>query len=98
MEIKYTKQFEKWYLSLSDYKVKSAILRRFDKIKNDDYLGDFKSIDIDLYELRIFVSGGIRLYYTIQNGVLVIFLCGGDKSRQHRDIQKAKNLLKELKC
>ena len=97
MQIKYTKEFEKWYNKLSDYKVKASILRRLDKIKFDNHFGDMKNIDINLYELRFFISSGIRVYFTFKNDVLIILLCGGDKSSQSKDIQKAKNILKDLK-
>ena len=75
------------------------ILRRIDKIKNEDYFGDYKSVTnaIDIYELRIFISGGIRIYFTMKDKVLVILLCGGDKSTQARDIEKAKEILKEFR-
>ncbi len=99
MQVKYTPYFEKWYKNLSDYKAKASILRRIDKIKNEDYFGDYKSVTnaIDIYELRIFISGGIRIYFTMKDKVLVILLCGGNKSTQARDIEKAKEILKELR-
>lgn len=99
MQVKYTPYFEKWLRSLSDYKAKASILRRIDKIKNEDYFGDYKSVTnaIDIYELRIFISGGIRIYFTMKDKALVILLCGGDKSTQARDIEKAKEILKELR-
>lgn len=99
MQVKYTPYFEKWYKNLSDYKAKASILRRIDKIKNEDYFGDYKSVTnaIDIYELRIFISGGIRIYFTMKDKVLVILLCGGDKSTQARDIEKAKEILKEFR-
>ncbi|WP_298082947.1 type II toxin-antitoxin system RelE/ParE family toxin [uncultured Campylobacter sp.] len=98
MEVKYTKHFEKWLRSLSDYKAKALVLRRIDKIKNSGHFGDYKSVTnaTDIYELRIFVSGGIRIYFTFKGYTLIILLCGGDKSTQARDIEKAKEILKEL--
>ena len=99
MQVKYTPYFEKWYKNLSDYKAKASILRRIDKIKNDNYFGDYKSVTnaTDIYELRIFISGGIRIYFTFKCDTLIILLCGGDKSTQARDIEKAKEILKELR-
>ena len=99
MQVKYTPYFEKWYKNLSDYKAKASILRRIDKIKNENYFGDYKSVTnaTDIYELRIFISSGIRIYFTRKDKVLVILLCGGDKSTQARDIEKAKEILKEFR-
>lgn len=83
---------KKWFHSLSDQKAKAYISRRIDKIKFDNNLGDYKFIDNNLYELRIFISTGIRLYFSMQNNILIILIYGGDKSTQNRDRQKAKEI------
>ena len=41
-------------------------------------------------ELRIFVGQGYRVYYGLDGETVVILLCGGNKSTQQRDIEKAK--------
>ena len=46
--------------------------------------------------MRIFIGKGYRLYFTIKNGQVIVLLCGGDKSSQIRDIEKAQKLLNEL--
>ena len=43
--------------------------------------------------LRCFFAGGLRIYYTIRDGIVVILLAGGDKSTQARDIEKAAEIL-----
>ena len=45
-----------------------------------------------LQELRIDYGPGYRLYYVQRDKVLVILLCGGDKSTQGRDIKMAQKL------
>jgi len=50
----------------------------------------------NLFELRCFFGGGIRVYYTIRQEQVVLLLAGGDKSSQARDIEKATALLKNL--
>ena len=60
------------------------------------YLGDCKIIAPHLYETRLFFGGGYRIYYTIQNGQIVIILCAGDKSSQKKDIARAKKYLSML--
>ena len=49
-----------------------------------------------IYELRIVIGPGYRVYYTLQDDELIILLAGGDKSSQTSDIAKAKQLAKEL--
>ena len=40
---------------------------------------------------------GYRMYFMKQGNRLIVLLCGGDKSSQKRDIEKARNLAKEVK-
>ena len=63
----------------------------------DENFGDTKNLGSDLYELRLFFDSGYRVYYTIEDNVLVILLSGGDKSSQDDDIKKAKLYLNDYK-
>ena len=58
-------------------------------------LGDFKAFD-GLIEFRIDHGPGYRLYAVRRGQVLVILLCGGDKSSQARDVRKALALAAQL--
>ncbi|MCK7458460.1 type II toxin-antitoxin system RelE/ParE family toxin [Idiomarina aminovorans] len=46
--------------------------------------------------MRIFVGKGYRVYYTVRNNQVIFLLYGGHKGTQSKDIEKAKELLKEL--
>jgi putative addiction module killer protein len=46
--------------------------------------------------MRVHVGPGYRVYFTQRRGEVLLLLCGGDKSRQQRDIQRAKEILAEL--
>jgi len=48
-------------------------------------------------ELKIDYSPGYRVYILKHGNVIMILLCGGDKSTQAKDIQKAHQLAKMLK-
>lgn len=57
--------------------------------------GDVKFFD-GIGEMRIDYGPGYRVYFARRGDVLVILLCGGDKSSQRRDIEKAKRMAAEL--
>jgi putative addiction module killer protein len=93
--IKQTNIFSKWLSKLKDTQGKVAILRRVDRMKAGN-LGDHKSVGNGINELRIVVGPGYRVYYAIKNDEIVILLIGGDKSSQSEDIERAKEILKEI--
>lgn len=59
-------------------------------------LGDWKPVGDGVSEIRIDYGPGYRLYYTMRGQVLVILLCGSDKSEQKRAIRLAKELAKTV--
>lgn len=48
-----------------------------------------------LSELRLNVGTGYRDYYLQDGGTLILLLCGGDKSTQQKDVEKAHELAAE---
>ena len=54
--------------------------------------GDVKPIGNGLSEMRINVGPGYRVYYMQRGHIVIVLLCGGDKSTQERDITQAKAL------
>jgi putative addiction module killer protein len=93
--IKRTKQFDQWLKKLKDIKGKAKILTRLKKIENGE-LGDHKQITPNLWELRFKFSPGYRIYYHLDNSIIVIIINAGNKDTQSRDIEKAKKILKSL--
>lgn len=94
-EIQTTDVFDKWSEKLKDRQAAMAIAMRLARVANGNF-GDTKIIGDGVSELRIFVGPGYRIYFTIRNNEIIILLCGGDKSTQQRDIEKAKELAKNL--
>lgn len=93
--IETTDVFDKWFASkVKDVKSRARIISRFDRIQMGN-LGDYRLLDENLYELRFLFGPGFRVYFTIRNQTIVFLLCGGDKSSQARDIQKAKQIMED---
>ena len=85
-----------WLESIKDPVLKRRIRLRVDRMIDGNF-GDTKTLGDNLFELRLFFGSGYRIYYTIENDVLVILFSGGDKSSQDDDIKKAKLYLKNYK-
>jgi putative addiction module killer protein len=54
-----------------------------------------KNIAGGLYETRFF-GPGFRIYFTIKDNRIFIFLCGGDKSKLRKDIATTRTVLDKL--
>ncbi len=94
MEILKSDTFEQWLRSLQDRAARVRIQARIDRLI-DGHLGDCKPVGDGVSEMRIFDGPGYRLYFIQQGGTVVVLLCGGDKSSQERDIERAKALAKD---
>ncbi|MDN7430834.1 type II toxin-antitoxin system RelE/ParE family toxin [Burkholderia sp. AU45388] len=58
--------------------------------------GDVKSVGAGVSEMRVHVGPGYRVYFVQRGSTLVVLLCGGDKSTQQRDIERAIALSAQL--
>jgi putative addiction module killer protein len=91
-----TDSFSAWFEGLRDKQAKARIAARIDRLALGNP-GDVAPVGDGVSELRIHYGPGYRLYYSSRGSVVVILLCGGDKSSQQRDIEKAKALARALK-
>ena len=96
MIIEKTDIYEEWFGKLKNDKAKFKITVRLAKIELEDHFGDYKSVGDGIYEIRIDFGCGYRIYFSYKNKVIILLLCGGDKSTQQKDIEKAKIINKEL--
>ena len=94
IEIQQTAHFSKWYLSLKDRRAAERIALRLVRLQSGLF-GDVKFFD-GIGELRVDYGPGYRVYFVQRGDVLVILLCGGDKSTQRRDIARALDMAKEV--
>lgn len=74
-----------------DVTARAAVRTRINRIRLGNF-GDWDAIKgaTNLYELRIRLGPGYRIYLGKSKDTLVIILCGGDKGSQERNIKKAK--------
>jgi len=93
--IEKTSLFDKWLSKIKDKATKKAILMRIRRAENGNF-GDITSVGTPVQEMRIFVSKGYRIYFTVRNNKIIILLNGGHKGTQQQDIQKAHQLLIEM--
>lgn len=93
--IETTDAFEAWLKGLKDVAGRARIVARIDAVRLGRF-GDYHGLGGGLFELRFFFGPGYRVYYTIREGVVIFLLHGGDKSRQNKDIEKAREQLAAL--
>jgi putative addiction module killer protein len=95
IEVRKTEFFAKWFDNLKDRRAKARIQARIDRMEMGNF-GDVGPVGEGVSELRIFYGPGYRVYFTQRNSVVVILLCGGDKSSQQSDIAKAIKIAGQL--
>lgn len=88
--------FTEWLTALRDKKAKARIAARLRQAEAGN-LGDWKPVGEGVAELRIHVGAGYRVYCGQYGQHWVILLCGGDKTSQPKDIDRAKALWAEWK-
>ena len=88
---------EDWLKKLSG-DVRAVILSRINRVRLGNF-GDSKLIrgGGGVWELRVDVGPGYRVYYGKKGDAMVVLLVGGDKGSQIRDIAKAKQYWLEFK-
>ena len=93
--VQQTAEFVDWLDKLKDKRAQLRIAARL-RLAEAGNLGNWNSIDGALFEMKVDVGPGYRLYFTRKANVLIVMLAGGDKSSQTRDITRARRILKEL--
>ena len=95
VEVRQTAEFAEWLNELRDRAARQRIVARIRRMELGNP-GDVKPVGEGVSELRITYGPGYRIYFVNLGATVVILLCGGDKSSQHRDIAKARQMAKEI--
>jgi|ERR1039457_393472 putative addiction module killer protein len=88
--------FQSWLDELEDLKARVAVLRRIDRVSAGNF-GDHKFLRDEVWELRVDVGPGYRVYFGQQGKTLVLLLCGGTKRAQSADINRAARYLADFR-
>ena len=77
-----------WLKQVRDPIAKVQIVKRVNRVEQGNF-GDHKFCREGVWEMRIDVGAGYRVYYAQARSQVVLLLCGGDKRTQDADIDRA---------
>ena len=80
--------YREWFDSLKERKTKQRIDARLAHVRAGN-LGVHRTVGEGVTELILDFGPGYRLYFGQVGATIVVLLCGGDKSTQHKDIETA---------
>ena len=88
--------FDLWLSGLRDARGKARIIKRIRSVERGHF-GVCKTVGGGVSEMRIHHGPGYRLYFARKAETVFVLLCGGAKSRQKRDILRARKMARKLK-
>jgi putative addiction module killer protein len=91
LEIIKSSVFDAWLNGLRDVRANARIISRLDRLALGNP-GDVRPVGEGISEMRIDYGPGYRVYFMRRGELVVVLLCGGDKSTQDADIAKARQL------
>lgn len=88
IEIRKTRIFEDWFVSLRDMHARMRIQARIDRLALGNP-GQHRVLAGGVYEMKVDCGPGYRIYFTRHGDTWIVLLCGGDKASQRADIKAA---------
>lgn len=85
-----------WIDDLKDIRARAQIRARLARVASGNF-GDCAPVRDGVQELKIDYGPGYRVYLSRQGPVLVLLLCGSDKTDQSRAIKQAIDYLNDWK-
>ena len=96
MRLESTREYRALIEGLADAEARWRVLRRVNRLM-EGHPGSHRYLGKGLFELKIDVGPGYRVYYALHGSGRLVLLAGGDKSTQARDIRKAMELSRRLR-
>jgi putative addiction module killer protein len=90
-----TEVFAAWLRGIRDTRAKVRIFARLDAAKDGNF-GDWRSVGEGVFEMRVDVGAGYRIYYAREDIFVYLLLAGGDKRTQDTDIRSAQKAWKTI--
>jgi putative addiction module killer protein len=94
--INQTAEFTEWVENLKDRNIRNRIVLRIRAASLGNF-GDTKSVGSGVYEMRVHIGPGYRIYYAREGEVVYVLLSGGTKASQKQDIKNAQKMWLEIK-
>jgi putative addiction module killer protein len=88
--------FPEWLAGLKDVQARARIQTRLNRLALGNF-GDCEPVGSGVLELRIDWGPGYRVYFARVGQVILLLLCGGDKTTQQKDINRAKACFEDYK-
>ncbi len=80
--------YMEWRRQIRDAHARIAVDRRINRMELGNF-GDHRFCRDGVWELRIDVGQGYRVYYAVAGAQVILLLCGGNKRTQDADIDRA---------
>jgi len=94
-QVQKTEVFDSWLAALADQKAVAKIVSRIERVEMGNP-GNVEPVGDGISEMKIDYGPGYRVYYKQTGKIVMLLLCGGDKSTQRKDIKRAKELAAQL--
>jgi putative addiction module killer protein len=89
--------FNEWLDTIKDTRTQDRIQTRLERLEDGNF-GDCQTVGGGIFELRLHFGAGYRIYFGQIGNTIILLLCGGDKSSQARDIERAKTYWLQYKA
>jgi putative addiction module killer protein len=89
-------EFDAWLKRLKDDRATVRIITRIRSAEAGN-LGDVQPVGEGVSEMRVHYGPGYRLYFMRRGRVVFLLLLGGNKATQKRDIERAKEMARQLR-